>query len=1316
MSDPQHNGTDDGYDKVLGLLGGDPREELDIQNEMDAIRHYNQDPADYSGGTSPGDQNINLSFDLPRATASLNVNGLKETNITNTREDTNTLPDTQATMLNTDLSDYKSMDPKHSVEDLSLNIDLHLNSNSTTNTDLNTDTDTDLLNNHQQKKIVITGASANTTHPIISSTLSNTNSISNSIINNNNGIYLDDPIQFTRISSTSMVNESSSVPPSPSSSASLSASSSSANTDTDDEYHHHTHSKENKTIKINHSHTTSIDNTITSNNIQADSSYANVKKKYIDVKTPNNSNNISNSFNTTLDYDDEELADDFDNELSMLNNISTDNSGNGNNSMGLSSSYYQDNTNMNNFRSSTPVDHSTTNPSSNSTNNNNNATKLHSRSSSMSLIKEKLNITNTNNSSSNNNRFSHSKHSSMSSSISNVKIETNFNRHTRSSLSISGPVSISGSPSRSASNSFSKNNNFNNNNNNCSTGSGTSRNVNNSPSRSMSNSFSRNNSNNNLKISTPTLHQSPKLQINITSASNSNSNNNDMGSTTTSSTNNIRYNVSPSMSGMKNSISSTNTLKKMPKSNSPKPPHVPRSNSSPSYNISSSSSSSTSSSPSTNGSNNGNVKRKSGGNRMKGVFSSFVQNMKRNPQPEKKKQPTNYLNYKNNSSNNSSNSISGNSNRSSNHSNNSNRNSPSSYSKTSIKISTPYNAKHIHHVGIDRNTGEYTGLPDEWEKLLTSSGITRKEQKENMQAVMDIVKFYQEATETSGEDKVFKTFNVNNSISTIPSTQSFRTPSTSNNNKFENYNDSPSFSMGQQTPQSHSMRNVTPSFSGRNSPIGNITISSSDVSSHTSAEKYIPTRPAPKPPTQSSSANKIPRHPLASNNSSNNNISSHSKGSSQSSPISMVIKNTSPMPRASTISRAATIKKEEQPLPPLPTERKSEENEDNLISDAKVENVTLAPPRVDEKNTTIPIEVSKVEISDEKTVPVQNIPPIPKTHAISNEDIIRKPKTISPERKREEREKKMKQLYAKLHEICSSGDPSKVYRNLVKIGQGASGGVYTAYEVGTNASVAVKQMNLEKQPKTELIINEIIVMKESKHKNIVNFIDSYLLKGDLWVVMEYMEGGSLTDVVTHCILTEGQIGAVCRETLNGLKFLHSKGVIHRDIKSDNILLSMQGDIKLTDFGFCAQINEVHLKRTTMVGTPYWMAPEVVSRKEYGPKVDIWSLGIMIIEMIEGEPPYLNETPLRALYLIATNGTPELKEPEKLSSILHNFLDACLKVDPEVRATATELLETELITEVASENISLAPLVKVARMKKIAEGINEEDDDEVNEDD
>ncbi|KAK9764740.1 Serine/threonine-protein kinase smu1, partial [Basidiobolus ranarum] len=286
----------------------------------------------------------------------------------------------------------------------------------------------------------------------------------------------------------------------------------------------------------------------------------------------------------------------------------------------------------------------------------------------------------------------------------------------------------------------------------------------------------------------------------------------------------------------------------------------------------------------------------------------------------------------------------------------------------------------------------------------------------------------------------------------------------------------------------------------------------------------------------------------------------------------------------------------------------------------------------------------------------------------------------------------------RLNAICTAGDPTKLYKNLIKIGQGASGGVYTANQVGTNLSVAIKQMNLEKQPKKDLIINEILVMKDSQDPNIVNYIDSFLWKGDLWVVMEYMEGGSLTDVVTTNIMTEGQIAAICKETLQGLVHLHSKGVIHRDIKSDNILLSLNGNIKLTDFGFCARLSEDHMKRTTMVGTPYWMAPEVVTRKEYGPKIDVWSLGIMAIEMVEGEPPYLNENPLRALYLIATNGTPKLQEPKKLSPIFRDFLSKSLEVDAEKRPSAIDLLQHPFLQK-SDPLRSLAPLIRAARENK-----------------
>ncbi|KAM6954154.1 serine/threonine-protein kinase PAK 5 [Aplochiton taeniatus] len=266
------------------------------------------------------------------------------------------------------------------------------------------------------------------------------------------------------------------------------------------------------------------------------------------------------------------------------------------------------------------------------------------------------------------------------------------------------------------------------------------------------------------------------------------------------------------------------------------------------------------------------------------------------------------------------------------------------------------------------------------------------------------------------------------------------------------------------------------------------------------------------------------------------------------------------------------------------------------------------------------------------------------------------------------------QFRAALQLVVNPGDPREYLDSFIKIGEGSTGIVCIASEKHSGKQVAVKKMDLRKQQRRELLFNEVVIMRDYHHENVVDMYNSYLVGDELWVVMEFLEGGALTDIVTHTRMNEEQIATVCVSVLKALSYLHTQGVIHRDIKSDSILLTSDGRIKLSDFGFCAQVSKEVPKRKSLVGTPYWMAPEVISRLPYGTEVDIWSLGVMVIEMVDGEPPYFNEPPLQAMRRIRDNLPPRLKESHKVSSILRAFLDLMLVREPSQRATAPELLQ------------------------------------------
>lgn len=261
----------------------------------------------------------------------------------------------------------------------------------------------------------------------------------------------------------------------------------------------------------------------------------------------------------------------------------------------------------------------------------------------------------------------------------------------------------------------------------------------------------------------------------------------------------------------------------------------------------------------------------------------------------------------------------------------------------------------------------------------------------------------------------------------------------------------------------------------------------------------------------------------------------------------------------------------------------------------------------------------------------------------------------------------------KLSDYLIKEDPTTCFGKLTKLDEGMFGIVYKAKHLKDNIVCAVKVIPMKKETKIEQIEQEIAMMELCNHKNIVKYCGTYLKGTDLWIAMELMDGGKLTDLVLQTRFTEPEIALVLKETLEALSYMHKTLMIHRDIKTDNILLNSKGDIKLADFGFCCRVKEAHDMRKSVMGTPYWMAPEVIRGTDYNFKADIWSLGIVAIEMADGEPPHMELQPLRALFVIATQGSPTVKEPEKWSELFKEFLGMCLQKNQDYRATADELL-------------------------------------------
>jgi len=278
-------------------------------------------------------------------------------------------------------------------------------------------------------------------------------------------------------------------------------------------------------------------------------------------------------------------------------------------------------------------------------------------------------------------------------------------------------------------------------------------------------------------------------------------------------------------------------------------------------------------------------------------------------------------------------------------------------------------------------------------------------------------------------------------------------------------------------------------------------------------------------------------------------------------------------------------------------------------------------------------------------------------------------------------------------------DPEEIYEKSELVGRGNYGDVWKGKDKATGEEVAIKIIDLTvAEDEIEDIQHEIIVLSQCECPYVTKYFGSYLKETYLWVVMEFLAGGSCKDLLLPGTLQEHYVATLMREVLKALEFLHNDHKIHRDIKAANILLSSTGHVKLSDFGVSGQLSDQMTKRHTFVGTPFWMAPEIIKQVGHDYKVDIWSTGITAIELVKVSPPHSDLHPMMVLFMIPKNPPPTLEGD--FSDDFKDFVFQCLEKDPEQRPNAKTLLDHSFIKN--AQPISILPELIERKNKYIQE--------------